>query len=121
MAYILIVDDDWMSREVLQAYLQLGGYKVATASNGVQALAMLQVELPDLVLLDVRMHGMDGYEVCRHIKQDERTCHIQVWLITALSSEEDHQMGLAAGANGFLNKPFDPGTTLARIQSILEA
>jgi len=121
MAYILIVDDDWMSREVLQAYVQLGGYKVAVASDGVQALSMIQTDPPDLVLLDVRMHGMDGYEVCRHIKNDERTRHIQVWLITAMNSEEDHQTGRAAGANGFLNKPFDPGTILARIQSILEA
>jgi class 3 adenylate cyclase len=117
--YVLVVDDDWMNREVLEAYLQSAGYRVQTAHSGPLALDMAWGDPPDLVLLDVRMPGMDGYEVCRRLKDDERTRFTAVVMVTALEADEDKLLAIEAGADDFVTKPFNSLLMLTRVRSLL--
>ncbi len=116
---ILIVDDDWMNREVLQAHLESAGYQVLSANSGPAALQLIAAQPVDLVLLDVRMPGMDGYEVCARLRGDEQTASVPVLLITALEDEDFKTHGLEAGADDFLTKPLDGVIMLNRIRSLL--
>ncbi len=118
--YILVVDDEWMNRELLEAYLVMGGYRVGLANSGEKALHMAQAEPPALVLLDVRLSNMDGFEVCRHLKNDARTCRMPVLMLTAFRSDDDQQRALDAGADGFIAKPFDSAALLARVRSLID-
>jgi DNA-binding response OmpR family regulator len=118
-AYILVVDDEWMNRELLEAYLMLGGYRVGMANSGEKALEMAAADPPALVMLDVRLTGLDGLEVCRRLKNDAGTHSIPVVMVTALESEEDQQQAIQAGADGFITKPFEMETLLAQIRSLL--
>ena len=104
---ILVVDDIEANVRLLQAKLQAEYYDVLVASSGPEALAMAAEESPDLVLLDVMMPGMDGFEVCRRLKNDPETRHIPVVLVTALDGRGDRITGLEAGADEFLTKPVD--------------
>ncbi|MBN1966426.1 MAG: response regulator [Anaerolineae bacterium] len=113
---ILIVDDDWMNREIVEAHLVAAGYRVATAASGEQALELVLSDLPDLVLLDVRLPGMEGYEVCRRLKSESHTRHVPVVMITALDTEADRRQALEAGADDTLIKPISSHTLLARIR-----
>jgi DNA-binding response OmpR family regulator len=117
--YILIVDDEWMNRELLNAYLNLGGYRVGEANSGEKALEMIAEEAPALVMLDVHLSGISGFEVCRRLKDDATTRAIPILMVTALDSPEDQQQAAAAGADGFVAKPFEMETLLARIRSAL--
>lgn len=103
---ILIVDDDPRLVHVLSMYLTIEGFEVDTAADGEDALRHIDAVLPDLVVLDVMMSGMDGLEACRRIKRNPRTAHLPVILFTALSRDEDVRDGRAAGADHFINKPF---------------
>jgi CheY-like chemotaxis protein len=117
--YILIVDDEWMNRELLTTYLKLGGYRVGEASSGEQALKMIAEEAPALVMLDVHLTGINGFEVCRRLKEDTTTRAILILMVTALVSPEDQQQADAVGADGFVAKPFERETLLTRIRSAL--
>lgn len=120
MSYtILIVDDDWMNREVLQAHLEAAGYQVQIANNGAKALEIAASQWVDLVLLDIRMPGMDGYEVCSRLREAENTRNIPVLLITALEDDDSKSKGLEVGADDFLTKPLDAAIMLNRIRSLL--
>ncbi|HXA27884.1 MAG TPA: response regulator [Candidatus Angelobacter sp.] len=103
---ILVVDDDPRLLHVVSMYLSIEGYDVDTAPNGEEGLQHLEVQRPDLVILDVMMPGIDGLEACRRIKSNPETRHIPVVLFTALSRTDDVESGRAAGANRFINKPF---------------
>lgn len=116
---ILIVDDDWMNREVLQAHLESAGYRVLTANSGLVALELAAANEVDLVLLDVRMPGMDGYEVCIHLRNNERTAAVPVLLITALEDEATKTRGLEVGVDDFITKPLDALIMLNRIRGLL--
>jgi len=116
---ILCVDDEPQNLKLLQAILSPRGYEVLVAQNGFLALEILKNQNVDIVLLDVMMPGMDGYEVCRKIKQDETLRHIPVIMITALTAKEDRIRGIEAGTEEFLSKPFDVGEVLARINMLL--
>jgi two-component system cell cycle response regulator len=116
---ILIVDDDWMNREVLQAHLESAGYRVLTANSGPVALELAAANEVDLVLLDVRMPGMDGYEVCIHLRNNERTAAVPVLLITALEDEATKTRGLEVGVDDFITKPLDALIMLNRIRGLL--
>jgi CheY-like chemotaxis protein len=118
-ATILIVDDDYMNREILQAHMNNAGYDVLTANNGAAALEVIKRQLPDLVLMDVRMPGMTGYEVCAHLKSQAHTRHLPVLLMTAMDDDENQANGTAAGADGFLSKPFDARVIHAQIQRLI--
>ena len=118
-AWILCVDDEAINVRLLEAILEPQGYKVAGAASGPEALELLQALPIDLVFLDVMMPSMNGFEVCRRIKEDERLRDIPVVMITVLSDREDRILGIEAGADDYLVKPFSPRELLARIKSIL--
>jgi two-component system sensor histidine kinase/response regulator len=116
---ILCVDDIAANLELLESILVPRGYVVVSATNGNDALLKLRGQTIDLVLLDVMMPGMDGFEVCRQIKADQGLRNIPVILITALTAKEDRIRGIEAGAEEFLSKPFDHTEALARIKMLL--
>jgi DNA-binding response OmpR family regulator len=118
-ADILVVDDEPLNVELLKAILEPKNYGVLTAANGTQALEILAREKVDLVLLDVVMPGIDGYEVTRRIRASERTKAIPVILITALHETSERIVGIDAGCDEFLTKPFDKNEVLARLRTLL--
>lgn len=120
-ATILIVDDDYMNREILQAHMNNAGYTVLTANSGSAALEILQRQLPDLILMDVRMPGMTGYELCAHLKSQPQTQHLPVLLMTAMDDDENQASVTAAGADGFVAKPFDANNIQAQIHRLIGA
>ena len=114
---VLAVDDQAVNRRLLEAVLSPRGYRVLGAASGEEALAMLVEADVDLVLLDVVMPGLDGHEVCRRIRADERTAYLPVVMITA-SGEHQRLTALESGADDFITKPFDQGELLARVASL---
>jgi len=119
--YVAIVDDDSAFANYLRTFLSLRGYDTRAYSRGDAILAAVkQGDPPDIVLLDVMMPVMDGYEVCRRIRQDEKTAQLPVIMVTALDKESDREMALAAGANEFLSKPVEDNLLLPAIRRILQ-
>ncbi|MFN2461684.1 MAG: response regulator [Candidatus Velthaea sp.] len=116
---ILIVDDDRNLRTVIGANLELAGYTVSTAADGSAALVMLDVELPDLVVLDVMMPGMDGYELCRRIRRHPTAAHVPIIMLTGRSETDDAVSGFEAGADDYILKPFSPKEMIARVRAKL--
>ena len=117
-ARILVVDDIEANVRLLEAKLSAEYYDVISATDGVTALAMAAAEKPDIILLDVMMPGMDGFQVCRRLKEDPATRHIPVVLVTALDGRSDRIAGLEAGADEFLTKPIDDVVLFARVKSL---
>ncbi len=115
---VLIVEDSATNRLLLRSRLNQAYYDVVEAENGEQALELVTSERPDLVLLDVMMPGMDGFEVCRRLKSSPETLHIPVVMLTALDKREDRVTGLEAGADDFLSKPFDDVALMSRVASL---
>lgn len=113
---ILIVDDVPTNVQILAEVLS-SLYRIKVASNGVDALKIAQRELPDLILLDVMMPGMDGFEVCRHLKADARTHKIPVIFVTAKNADSDEELGLNLGAIDYITKPFVIPITKVRIRN----
>src|SRR5579862_5532947 len=113
-AKILVVDDVPLNVKLLADLLAVNGYGVCTAASGREALAQLAAERPDLVLLDVMMPGMSGYEVCTAIRADPAHAMLPVVLVTALDPAEERARGLDAGADDFLSKPVSQAEVLAR-------
>ncbi|TAJ70487.1 MAG: PleD family two-component system response regulator [Phenylobacterium sp.] len=118
-ARILVVDDIESNVRLLEAKLSAEYYDVLTAGDGPTALAIAASELPDIVLLDVMMPGMDGFQVCRRLKDDPATRHVPVVLVTALDGRADRVAGLEAGADDFLTKPIDDVMLFARVRSLV--
>ncbi len=118
-ARVLVVDDVLPNRMVLEAKLMAEYYDVTCAEDGFQALEEVKRRQPDIILLDVMMPGMDGFEVCRRLKADEASRHIPVILVTALDQPEDRVTGLEAGADDFLTKPVDDVVLLARVKNLV--
>ena len=116
---ILVVDDNPLNRGALSDLLEAMGYQVDAAEDGDAALARVRSTLPDLILLDIMMPGMNGYEVCRRLKADPRSRNIPVVFVTALSDTEDKVAAIEAGGDDFLTKPFHRPMLLARIRSLL--
>ena len=117
-ARVLVVDDIPANVKLLEAKLSAEYYDVLTAANGPEALAICERGEPDLVLLDVMMPGMNGFEVCRRLKSQPATAHIPVVMVTTLDQPRDRLQGLDAGADDFLTKPLDDAALLARVRSL---
>ena len=118
-ARILIVDDERRNRQLLEVMLAPEGYLLQTAGGGEEALAVVARQPPDLILLDIMMPGMDGYEVARRIKGDPATKNIPVIMITALDDRNARMLGLGAGAEDFLTKPVDRAELCVRVRNLL--
>ena len=116
---ILIVDDNLNNLGVLFDTLQDAGFRVLVAEDGQSALSVVQQERPDLILLDVRMPGLDGFETCRRLKADAATVHVPVIFMTALSEAMDEVKGLEMGAVDYVTKPVQVKTVLARVNTHL--
>jgi DNA-binding response OmpR family regulator len=116
---VLICDDDPDILRFVEFNLKLEGFEVATAADGEKALAAAQELQPDLILLDVMMPKLDGFEVCERIRADTRTKYISIIMLTARSLSADRVVGLTAGADDYIIKPFDPTELLARVKSTL--
>ena len=118
-AKILIADDNQAMREAIIRFVEAEGYTALAARNGREALALALEKQPDLVLLDVTMPDIDGFEVCRRLKNDPRTALIPITMLTVLDSPDHRRYGIEAGADDFLTKPFDERLLRARLQSQL--
>lgn len=118
-ARILVVDDVEPNVRLLEAKLTIEYYEVLTAMDGATALEIAAAERPDIILLDVMMPGMDGFETCRRLKADPVTRHIPVVLVTALDGREDKIKGLDVGADDFVTKPIDDVILFARVKSLV--
>jgi DNA-binding response OmpR family regulator len=116
---VVIVDDDRDTREMLTLALELEGFEVASAANGLRLISSLHVDRPDVILLDVMMSWIDGFELCRSIKKNEEFQDIPVIFISARKTGEDVQKGLSAGASDYYTKPVDIERLTARIREIL--
>ncbi len=120
MARILVVDDEPINVKMLSRLLSHEGYEIIEADNGQAALDMTKAEHPDLILLDVMMPGMDGFEVCRRLKSQESTRLIPIVMVTALDTLEDKVHGIEVGADDFLTKPYNRVELLARTKSLIK-
>ena len=118
-ARILVVDDQPLNVKLLEAKLTAEYYDVVTAADGIEALEIAGNVRPDIILLDVMMPGMDGYEVCKHLKDDPELSHIPVVMVTALDAAADRIRGIDAGADDFLTKPINDVALFARVRSLL--
>ncbi|HEX2826152.1 MAG TPA: response regulator [Burkholderiales bacterium] len=116
---ILVVDDQPMNVTLLADVLEVKGYSVATASSGPEALSLIEADAPDLVLLDVMMPEMTGYEVCERLRAAPATALLPIVMVTALDAKEERIKGLEAGADDFLSKPVNQQELLARVRSLL--
>jgi CheY-like chemotaxis protein/MinD-like ATPase involved in chromosome partitioning or flagellar assembly len=116
---ILIVDDDVETLRLVGMMLQRQGYGVITASNGSQALTLTHAEKPDLIVLDIMMPDLDGYEVTREIRSNPKTCHIPILMFTAKGLVDDKIVGYEMGADDYLTKPIHPMELVAHVRSLL--
>lgn len=117
--HICIVDDNQMAREVIADLLSTEGYEVSVASSGPEIIERIGDMQPDVILMDVMMPGMSGYDVCRVLKQENPWKHIPIILVTALNGREDMLQGLKAGADEFLSKPVNGSELRARVRTML--
>jgi DNA-binding response OmpR family regulator len=119
MAKILIADDERDIRDLVAFALRFAGYEVLTTSNGEEAVRAVLEEAPDLILLDVRMPRMTGYEACRQIKEQPGTQDIPIVFLSAKGQEAEVNAGLQLGAVEYIVKPFSPDDLLTRVKAIL--
>ncbi|MDY0110330.1 MAG: response regulator transcription factor [Candidatus Krumholzibacteria bacterium] len=116
---ILVVEDEEDIQELLEYALTNAGFRVDVTDRGEEALELVDENNPDLVVLDLMLPGLDGLEVCRRLKQNDRTRHLPVIILTAKGEEEDIIAGFNAGADDYVNKPFSPKVLLARVAAVL--
>jgi CheY-like chemotaxis protein len=119
MPRILIAEDEPDIRELIALTLQFSGFDVVSTKDGVEAVDVAQKEHFDLILMDVRMPRMTGYEACRRLRENETTRHIPVVFLSAKGQEAEVQAGLQAGANQYILKPFAPDMLTRKIHEIL--
>ncbi len=117
---IVICDDEPFILESVKHVVTREGYEAITAEDGLKGIELVQKEIPDLVILDVMMPGKTGYEVCKIIKDDSKTKDIFVIILTARGQELDEKLGLDAGADEYMTKPFSPRKLRQRLHEILD-
>ena len=120
MAKILIAEDERDIRELVSFSLQFGGFTVVQATNGAEAVEQAQKELPDLILMDVRMPKMTGYEACRQMKTIDAIREMPVVFLSAKGQESEIQTGLEVGAEEYILKPFAPDELVKQVQAVLD-
>jgi CheY-like chemotaxis protein len=120
MTKILIAEDERDIRDLVSFSLKFGGFEVVQASNGQEAIERAQVEMPDLILMDVRMPKMTGYEACKALKALPAMRHIPVVFLSAKGQESEIQQGVEAGAEEYILKPFAPDELTKQIKAVLE-
>jgi two-component system alkaline phosphatase synthesis response regulator PhoP len=118
-AKILVVDDEPFIVELVKFNLESAGYEVITASDGHEALKLIEKEHPDLIILDIMLPGIDGMEICRALRFKRETRDIPVILLTAKTGEIDKVLGLEMGADDYITKPFSPRELVARVRAVL--
>jgi CheY-like chemotaxis protein len=119
MTKILIAEDERDIRDLITFTLRFAGYEVVAASNGEEAVTLALQEIPDLIISDVRMPRMNGYEACERIKAEEKTKHIPVIFLSAKGQDAEIQTGMKVGAEEYLLKPFAPDQLTSRVQAVL--
>ena len=117
---ILVVDDNEQNLELVQAYLDELVCETVAARDGAEALEMISAEAPDLILLDVMMPKMSGFEVCRRVKNDPATCDIPIIMVTALTEFGDIERGIDSGTDDFLSKPVNKLELVTRVKTMLK-
>lgn len=116
---ILVVDDEQDIVDLISYNLSKEGFKVTTASNGTEAVAQALLHRPDLVILDIMMPGMDGFEVCRALRTNPATSSVAIMFLTAKAGEIDQILGLELGADDYIQKPISPRVLIARVKTLL--
>lgn len=117
---VLIVDDNPQNAELLEAYLDGLGYEIRTANDGAEALASVEQAPPDLILLDIMMPRISGFQVCERLKDSPATRDIPIIMVTALNEEGDIERAVESGANDFLTKPVNKVELVTRVKSLME-
>ena len=117
---VLVVDDEEYIQHILNFSFGAEGYEVITAADGEEAVTMARSEKPDIIVLDIMMPKMDGYEACKQIKADPQTQGIPVILLTAKGREVDRKLGAEAGADDYVVKPFSPGRLIERVEGFIK-
>jgi two-component system alkaline phosphatase synthesis response regulator PhoP len=118
-ARVLVIDDEKDLVELVRYNLEKEGFLVISASDGESGLSTALAESPDIILIDLMLPGIDGLEVCRSLRSDNRTARIPLIMLTAKSAESDRILGLELGADDYVTKPFSPGELTARIKAVL--
>ena len=116
---ILIIEDDPSTLRFVEYTLQQEGLQVFTARNGLDGLKSAQTQQPDLIILDIMLPGLDGYEVCHRLRQKAETASIPVLILSAKARQEDKDMGMRVGADDYLTKPVDPSEIVTKVQALL--
>ena len=116
---ILVIDDNPGSMRLTGYTLEKKGYQIITASDGLEGLRKAREEHPDLIILDVMLPGLDGYEVCHQLRQKPETATLPILMISAKAHQDDKDIALRVGADDYLTKPVEPSTIVARVESLL--
>lgn len=117
---ILVVEDQEDNRQIVRDLLVASGYELIEATTGEEGLALAEKERPDLILMDIQLPGLDGYEVTRRIKSNKALGHIPIIAVTSYALSGDDQKAYAAGCDGYVTKPFSPRQLLAKIREYLK-
>ncbi len=116
---ILVIEDDPATLRLVDYSLRHKGYQVLTASNGLEGMRKVHNEKPDLIILDVMLPGMDGFEICHRLRSEPDTSQLLILMFSAKAQEIDKDIGLKVGADDYLTKPVDPGVLVSRVKSLL--
>ncbi|MEL6309300.1 MAG: response regulator [Chloroflexota bacterium] len=119
MAHILIAEDERDIRELIKFTLTFAGHQITEAANGEEAVEKAKEVIPDLIMTDVRMPKMTGYQACKAIKENESTAHIPVVILSAKGQDEEKEQGIEAGADEYITKPFETEQLIKRVAEIL--
>lgn len=118
-AKVMLVDDDWMNRDLMGILLRRSGFELVAVHNGEEALSTAIAEQPAVILCDVMMEGISGYEVCRQIKAHPATAHIPVAILTSFENDEERRNAASAGADDFITKLLPPEKLIVRIRALV--
>jgi two-component system alkaline phosphatase synthesis response regulator PhoP len=116
---ILVIEDDPATLRLVDYSLRHNGYQVITATNGLEGMRKARYEKPDLVILDVMLPGVDGFEICHRLRSETDTAQLLILMFSAKTQEIDKNTGLKVGANDYLTKPVDPGELVSRVNTLL--